>query len=299
MISRHKQLRMLVALATAFVLLTCQPPSGDRNLAEQLARSGRTVEALVLFERIVAQHPADIEVRLWIARLQLRIGRTEEAEAGFRAVLLERPSDVDARIGLGAALTRRDAWTEALAILLDTEKDAGSNADLFGSLARAYRRAGDDRRALAYYERARELAPGDPDLIDGYEATLRAYGSSITIEGVAEGGVSDARSASLIANVRVLPRLELEGRWRTQNRNGLSDTIGGGGGIWRIDRTTNLAIRGAGGVDNASLPNADLMGEVRHYRGAIEIGGIIRHVSFSDVDVTAPSALLAWDTSVR
>ena len=45
------------------------------------------------------------------------MGRTEEAEAGFRAVLLEHPSDVDARIGLGAALTRRDAWQEALAVL--------------------------------------------------------------------------------------------------------------------------------------------------------------------------------------
>ena len=143
---------MLVPLATALVLsMTCQSPSTDRDLAEQLARSGRTVEALAIFERIVAENPTDVEVRLWIARLQLRMGRTEEAEAGFRAVLLEHPSDVDARIGLGAALTRRDAWREALAVLLDAEQDAGDNADLFAALARAYRRAGDDRRALEYY----------------------------------------------------------------------------------------------------------------------------------------------------
>ncbi len=101
----HKTtIRMLVPLATALVLsMACQSPSTDRSLAEQLARSGRTVEALALFEQIVAQNPTDIEARLWIARLQLRIGRTEEAEAGFRAVLLEHPSHVDARIGLGAA----------------------------------------------------------------------------------------------------------------------------------------------------------------------------------------------------
>ena len=218
---------MLIPLATALVLsMTCQSPSTDRNLAEQLARSGRTVEALALFERIVAENPTDVEVRLWIARLQLRIGRTEEAEAGFRAVLLEHPSDVDARIGLGAALTRRDAWREALAILLDAEKDAGENADLFAALARAYRRAGDDRRALEYYRRAMALAPDDPDLVEGYEATVRAYGSSIEVEGFAEGGVSDARSVSLTASVRVLPRLEIEGRARVQNRNGSSDTLG-------------------------------------------------------------------------
>src|SRR6187399_1109838 len=95
---------MLVPLATALVLsMTCQSPSTGRNLAEQLARSGRTAEALAIFEQIVAENPTDVEVRLWIARLQLRMGRTAEAEAGFRAVLREHPSDVDARIGIGAA----------------------------------------------------------------------------------------------------------------------------------------------------------------------------------------------------
>ena len=73
-----------------------QSPSTDRSLAEQLARSGQTVEALAIFERIVTANPTDVEVRLWIARLQLRMGRTDEAEAGFRAVVLEHPSDVDA-----------------------------------------------------------------------------------------------------------------------------------------------------------------------------------------------------------
>jgi Flp pilus assembly protein TadD len=130
---------MLIPLATALVLsMTGQSPATDRDLAEQLARSGRTVEALAIFERIVVENPVDVEVRLWIARLQLRMGRTEKAEAGFRAVVLEHPSDVDARIGLGAALTRRDAWQEALEILQSAELDAGENGDLFAALARAY-----------------------------------------------------------------------------------------------------------------------------------------------------------------
>jgi YaiO family outer membrane protein len=293
-------LGMLIPLVTALVLsLPGQSPSTDRSLAEQLARSGRTVEALDIFERIVAENPTDVEVRLWIARLQFRLGRTEEAEAGFRAVLLEHPSDVDARIGLGAALTRRDAWREALTVLLDAEHDAGENAELFAALARAYRRAGDDVRALEYYGRAVTLEPGDPDLVEGYEATLRAYGSSIIVEAFDEGGVSDARSISLTGSLRVLPRLEIEGRARVQNRSGSSETLGGGGGIWRINRSTNLAFRAAGGVGNVSLPNADLMAEVRYYRGAFEIGGIVRHLSFSDVGVTAASPLLAWDTGER
>ena len=291
---------MLVPLATALVLsLACQPPAADRSLAEQLARSGRTVEALALFERIVALNPADIEGRLWIARLQLRIGRTAEAEAGFRAVLVEKPSDIDGRIGLAAALTRRDAWREALAILHDTEEDAGDNAEVFAALARAYRRAGDDRRALEYYKRALPLAADDPDLVEAYEATLRAYGSSIEVEGLAEGGVGDARSASLTASVRVLPRLLVEGIARVQDRAGLSDALGGGGAIWRVNRSTTLAVRAGGGVDNTSLPNGDLTAEVRHYRGAFDFGGNFRYLSFSDAGVAAVSPILAWDTGER
>jgi Flp pilus assembly protein TadD len=291
---------MLIPLATALVLsMTFEPASTDRDLAEQLARSGRTVEALAIFERIAAENPTDAEVRLWIARLHLRMGRTEEAEAGFRAVLLEHPSDVDARIGIGAALTRRDAWREALEVLHGAERDVGNNAELFAALARAYRRGGDDRRALDYYRRAIALAPGDPDIVLGYEAAARAYGSSIVVGGFAEGGVSDARSVSLTGSFRVLPRLEIEGRARVQNRNGTSETLGGGGGIWRINRSTNLAIRGVGGAGNTSLANGDLMSEVRHYRGPFEIGGIVRYMSFADVGVTSASPLLAWDTGER
>src|SRR5436190_568456 len=182
---------MLVPLVAALVVsMAAQSATPDRDLAEELARSGRSVEALAIFERIVAEHPTDVEVRLWIARLQLRTGRTAEAEAGFRSVVLEHPSDVDARIGLGRTLTRRDAWREALAVLLATEKDAGGNAELFAALALAYRRAGDDRHALEYYRRAMALAPDDLDVIGRYEATLRAYGSSLEFEGLIEGGVS-------------------------------------------------------------------------------------------------------------
>jgi YaiO family outer membrane protein len=291
---------VLVPLATALVLsLACQSPSTDRDRAEQLARSGRTVEALAVFERIVAQNPDDVEVRLWIARLQLRMGRTTEAEAGFRSILLEHPTDVDARIGLGAALTRRDAWKEALAVLLAAERDAGQNADLFGALARAYRRAGDDQRALEYYARAMALAPSDPDLVDGYEATLRAYGSSVAIEGFGERGASDARSASLVAAVRLVPRLRVEGSAHVQRRAGSSDVLAGGGALWRVNRSTTLAIGATGGSGNVSLPNGDLMATVVHYTGAFEIGGSIRHLSFTNVGVIAASPVLAWDPGGR
>src|SRR6476661_431790 len=139
---------MFATLAAALVVAAagCQSATPDRGRAEQLGRSGQTAEALQLFEQIAEQNSGDVEARIWIARLELRLGHTDKAEAGFRSVLRDHPTDVDARIGLGAALMRKGAWRDALAILVDAEREAGENADLFATLARAYRRGGDDRR---------------------------------------------------------------------------------------------------------------------------------------------------------
>src|SRR6266404_179611 len=105
----------MLALAAALLwVLDCHSPHADRTRAEQLARAGRTIDAINLFQRIVEQDPGDTEARLWIARLDLRLGRTKEAEARFRSVVVEHPGDIDARIGLGTALTRRGAWRDAL-----------------------------------------------------------------------------------------------------------------------------------------------------------------------------------------
>ena len=222
---------MLTAAAIVLLIAGTQPSTAsDRVRAEELARAGRAVEAIDLFKHIVEQNPADIEARLWVARLDLRLGRTEEAEAGFRAVLRDHPGDVDARIGLGAVLTRKGASEEALEVLRATERDAGENSDLFGALGRAYRRNGDDGPALEYFGRARTLAPADSDLRAGYEATALSYGHLLAFDGFGEFGIPDAEAGSgaLAVSIRVAPRLHVEGSARLQNRSGSSDATFGG-----------------------------------------------------------------------
>jgi len=167
------------------------------------------------------------------------------------------------------------------------------------ALARAYRRSGNDRRALEYYKRALTIAPGDWDVLEGYEAMIRAYANSIEIEGLAEGGASDARSASVTGSVRVVPRLRLDGIVRWQTRSGSSDAQAGGGGTFKVNRSTNLAFRLGGGVDNVSLANGDATAEVRHYRGPFEIGFNFRYLSFTDAHVNSYSPILAWDRGTR
>jgi predicted Zn-dependent protease len=175
---------MLASMVAALIAaLAVQSGPADRSRAVELARAGRTAEALTLFERLVAITPDDVDGRLWIARLHARLGQTARAEGEFRDVLEKHPSDVDARIGLSGVLLRRGAWPEALAMLRETEPSAGENADFFAVLARAYHRAGDDSRALDYYARARALAPDDRDVRYAYEDTAELYSHSIAFEG--------------------------------------------------------------------------------------------------------------------
>jgi YaiO family outer membrane protein len=181
-------------------------------------------------------------------------------------------------------------------MLLDTEPTAGQNADLFGALARAYRRSGDDGRALEYYGRAKALSPRDPDLALGYEAVARTYGHWIAVEGFRQTGAgANVGSGTLTFDVRATPRLHLDASARVQQGPGYTDTTAGGGMYWRMRKTTSAALHVVGGPDNTALAGLDVGGEVLHYAGAFEIGAGVRHLRFTGADLTAISPVFAWD----
>ena len=286
---------MLPLVVAILLAAGAQSPAADRGHAEELARAGRTSEAIELFERIVKSNPADVEAQLWLARLFLRAGRTTEAEVIFRAVSRDHPADIDARIGLAMALTRRGAWEEALAILREVEAAAGPNADAFAALARAYRRGGDDKNAIDYFQRARALSPDDPDLVMGYEAVARIYGHWISIEGFRQttGPSSAAVAGTVAASARVSRRLRIEAAARVQHGTGYSDAIGGGG-LTFSPRSTTIAFHALGGPDNLALARSDVSMEVTRYAGAFELGGDVRLLAFAGADVAAPSLMFAW-----
>ena len=289
---------MLASFLTVLVLtVPPQDASMERTRAEQLARAGRNAAAHQLFEQLVHQDPTDTESRLWIARLDLRMGQTEDAERGFRSVLREHPSDVDAAIGLAGALLRQGHSAEALTILVGVEPAAGDNADLFSTLGRAYRRSGDDRRALEYFARARALAPDDPDVAYGYEAVAHSYGHSLLFEGFGQRDSPDVHTSSgtLATSIRVAPRVHLDGSLRLQRRGEASDTLGGGGLLWRVPGTSLLAIQALAGPGNTVLARSDVAAQFISYRGVYEFAGAVRRVAFTGVDMLALSPVFAWD----
>lgn len=282
-------------IAGIMLVASLQASPADRVRAEELARAGRTIEAIALFERIVEANPADLEAKLWVARLELRLGRTADAEAGFRSVLQINPEDVDARIGLGTALTRKGAWRDALAILTATERDASENGELFAALARAYRRGGDDRLALEYFQRAVTLHPDDAHVILESEGVARTYGHRIALDGFFQtGAAGQVGSGTISAFARVAPRLHLGVTARTQHGPDYSDADAGGGLSWRVARTTTATLQMVGGGSTA-LPRFDTFADVVHTVGLFEVGGGVRRLTFDGSDLTAVSSVFAWD----
>jgi len=287
----------VVVLVALVLTLAPQPADGERARAVELARAGRSAEALAIFERLSAGSADDVDAQLWVARLHARLGSTALAEEEFRAVLHAHPSDIDAHIGLGGVLLRRGEWRDALALLTEIEPAAGESADLFAVLGRAYHRAGDDRRALEYYTRAEALSPTDVDVRYAYEDIVELYRHAIAFEGFGEhvGPSTNAASGTLTAGLRLQPRLRVDGIARVQDRAGETDFTGGGSVEWRAGRADIIHVRAVAGSGNVSLPNADVGTDLIHYAGPFEIGGAVRGLWFTGVDVVAASPTFAWD----
>jgi len=195
------------------------------------------------------------------------------------------------------ALTRGGASQDALAVLTAAEASAGENSDLFGALGRAYRRAGDDQRALEYFRRARRLSPNDPDIATGFETVARTYGHWVGFDGFGQGGIpgADVGSGTLAASVRVMPRLHLDGSVRIQDGPDYSDNTAGGGLVWRAANNTTVTFHALGGPGNVALPTSDVSGDVIHYAGPLEVGISARRLSFDGGNVVAGSPIFAWD----
>jgi YaiO family outer membrane protein len=230
------------------------------------------------------------------------MGHSGEAETTFRAILKDDPRDVDARIGLGSALTRTNRIDEAIAVLESTRADAGENADLFAALARAYRNAGRARAARDQFARAHELAPNDPDILDGLEAVRRTYDHSVALAGYGETAPDagwDGGDGAITLRLRGNERLYLAGAARMHRRDSVSDAQFGGGLEYRAGKGTLFSTMVLGGPGNESLPEFSAEAQVTQYSGATEIGAGVRVLRFATTDVTAISASAAWDEGGR
>jgi tetratricopeptide (TPR) repeat protein len=85
------------------------------NLADDLARKGRSDEAMVHYEEAIRLQPDYAEAYYNRGNVLYAKGRIDEAIADFEKTLQIQPNDADAHTGLGNALLRKGALKEAIA----------------------------------------------------------------------------------------------------------------------------------------------------------------------------------------
>lgn len=136
--------------------------------------AGRHDDALRNLERGLALAPQDTDLRLAYGRGLAWAGKFGRAEAVLRALAAEQPRNLEARNMLGRALLWQKQFDAAEKIFADILTVAPADTDaLIGS--------GDARRlqerydeARPYYERARRTDPGSPEIKQRLAAVRQA-----------------------------------------------------------------------------------------------------------------------------
>lgn len=126
-------------------------------------RGGMLEESLDDLQEWLDEFPEDLGARHLIGSVQVSLGRDDEARATYRTVLAQREDDVVALNNL-AWLLREDATDEA----------------------------------MGYAQRARELAPDDPAVLDTLGVVLFYSGDNDAAREVLEDAYSDAASTPAI-----------------------------------------------------------------------------------------------------
>ncbi len=98
-----------------------------------------------------------------------RAGDADEAVGICRAGLAHHPGYLSARVTLGRALIEVGRLDEAAVELTTVVQQAPNNLPAIRGLAEIHQQRGDMAQALAYYQRALQLAQFDPDLEDSVE----------------------------------------------------------------------------------------------------------------------------------
>jgi tetratricopeptide (TPR) repeat protein len=151
-------------------------------LGETLRALGRFDEAVTAYRTSERLDSGDALVYSGLGDAYLRLGAYEEAVDAFEKALARVALLPDAQKGLGAALLRLGRNDEAKRVLekvLGTDREDSSVLDM---LAEIYRRAGEPGKAIALYERALALTPGDARLLSALDEAKKEEERLLSLE---------------------------------------------------------------------------------------------------------------------
>jgi YaiO family outer membrane protein len=271
------------AILGVALLAPAQAPD-QRAEAERLARSGAHAQALKQFQALASANPDDVEARLWIARLHMWMGHPERAADVYESIVATQPQNVEALIGLGESLTMGGRFREAGDALSRAEALASDRTAILVAQGRLHRDTGHSTLALAYYQRALALEPGNVDARMAYDALRaeRAHRIEATYDFEHFNTQEpDTHAGTVEVNGRVNDAFRLFGAGQHVRKFARDEDRGGGGFEWFAHG--NVRVRGSAlfGSGTLVLPDADTSLEAEHRSGAVSWLGAVRYLHFS------------------
>ncbi len=134
---------------------------------------------LQIYQELTRRHPYHVGYRRQLGALYQQRGMLAEAEANWRQFTEMHPQDVAGYIELAKAYEARQAYDEALDMMLGVRDIAFDHADYQRTLARLYQQAGQGDNALQAWERLAALEPGNPTVLYQVAEHLRQGGKPL------------------------------------------------------------------------------------------------------------------------
>lgn len=139
---------------------------GYRVIGDLHLRAGRRDAAIAAYEKGWREQPS-AGVAIALSRARLARGDGDVALAPLEAWLERQPDDVRVRMALAESLLGLGALDRAREAYETIVKSQSNNPVVWNNLAWLYQQAGDER-AVAYGERALDLAPDHPAILDTF-----------------------------------------------------------------------------------------------------------------------------------
>ena len=285
----------MILISTAILGLTLLVPPQQtpdpRAEAERLANSGSYEAALRQFQAIAASNPDDIPARMWIARLHGQLGHPEHAAEVYRSILAAQPDNQDALIGLGNSLVSLDYLREAGEVLTRAEKLAGDRPDVLAAQGRLHARANRSTLALAYYNRALTIDPGNKEVRAALDVLRAERAHRLELDYDFQHfnveDVDDSHVGTFIVNARLSDSVRIVGEGQVENLFGVNDQRAGGGFEFMLSRNTRFNVGMLGGFDPVYLPELDFYADLGYTHRRTTFGVLFRRAEFEDTDFWA------------
>lgn len=279
---------LIPAAILGMTLLTAPQGTDQRAEAERMAKSGNYAAALKQFQALAAVNPDDIDVRLWIARLHAQMGHPEHAVDVYRSILAVQPQQMEALVGLGQSLVKLGRLSEASEALTRAEALAADRPAVLAAQGQLYQAANRTTLALAYYERALALDPGNVEIRALADVLRAERGHRIGLDYDFQHlntDVDDSHAGTFELNARAADSLRVFGRGQVERLFGVTDGRAGGGLEWSMTRQATLRIGAIFGFDPVYLPKSDVVVEAAVQPGRARFGFLVQRAIFQDSDV--------------